>query len=291
MPISSSGAISLGRSASTTRENSAGHRLGYVSDSIISMNNADVRGLAEVSTTSGTTWSMSSLRGKPSWAYTATYDCSSYTGWTKYADTSGSDSSHKTTLYPLTGSYHWRFFSDGNEISYAYQTRSFDIANSFDLQFDVRTDTAYEPLQIGIATNSSLGGAGFSYWYNGLFTTTLNNVNMAPAATAEKWTGTLGSRIIVLYQANCDGTTTGAPRQALWTRLRFVGTRSGTTWSGTVTAISLEAADYGTVLGSSPFSFTSSGNYLVLRSYSDDDNGETGNGQSRWVDNIWVTLD
>lgn len=281
MPLISSGAISLGRSASTTATNSASHRLGQTAGTTVSMNDSVIRSLAEVSSTSATQWSLSSLYDKPSWAYTANYNCSSFTDWTPYPNTSGSSSSHKTNLWPSVSPTRWRMFADGSEISYVYQTRSFDLATSFDLLFDVMTDTTVDPLQIGICNNSTLGGPGFAYRYDGLYLATFNNNNMA--STSLTFNGSQGAKIISWYDVCAGGTS----RQAIFTRLRFVGTRSGSTWSGTVTALTTSDV----VIGSSSFSFTSSGNYLVVRSYSSDDNGETGDNTSTWVDNILVTVD
>lgn len=276
MPTNSSGPISLGRSETTTITNSVAHKLGYAQGATVSMNDTAIRSFAEVSTTSGVSYGMNSFLNKPTGAGTSTYDCSTLTGWTQSSNTDSGSSAKWVEVY---NSIHWKFRADGNLVPYVYQTRRLDLATSFDIQFDVLTNQSggINPVQIQIGANSSLAsGGGFRYG---------STIFSADSFTSSTHIGTIGSTLITFFNA-CN-TPTGTNRVSLWTRLRFVATRSGTTWSGTVTAISLAPADSGTVLGSSAFSFTAAGNYIVVRSFADAD----GDGEACFIDSAIITTD
>lgn len=272
MPINSSGAISLGASASTTRLNSVGSRLFVADGSALDMNNATLRNLAGVSTTSGDSYSMSNFYSKPSWAYSSYYDCSSFSGWTTSVNQTG-NSARQAVIYSAA---HWQMSADGNSVPYIYQTRDFGSATTFDIQFDVMNNDGSAPLlQLQIAASSGLAGTGFRY--------TSAGIDYCSFGSSTD-TGSVGGNLISWFGCN-GGNLYGQLRTGLWTRLRFVGSRSGSTWSGTVTAI---AAYYDSaVLGSANFSFNASGNVVGVRTFANED----GAGEACYVDNVWVTVD
>lgn len=278
MPINATGAISLGASASTNRTNSVGSRLFVTNNAALDMNNATLRSLAGVGG-SGTAYSLSNFYSKPTWAYTATYDCSSFTGWTTSVNTTGG-AARNVSVY---ASIHWRFYADGNSVPYVWQQRNFGEATTFDIQFDYMMNTSAPQMQFQLASSTGLVGTGFRCTLFGLDYCSFSSSTDI---------GTAGGNLITWW--SCTGPSPSPTlRQEKWTRIRLVGSRSGGTWSGTVSAIGLDPGDPpGTVFGTAAFSFAASGNGLVFRTFADNDGSNNdGSGTSLFIDTAWITLD
>lgn len=292
MPINASGAISLGASASTNRTNSVGSRLFVANGSGLDMNNPTLRSTAEVGG-SGTGYSLSNFYNKPSWAYSSYYDCSNFSGWTTSVNYDNSGNARYVTNY---ANAHWEFRADGNYVPFIWQERRFDLATTFDIQFDFMCNNATAPhmqfqiaSQVPVYTTTYFGTIPISNWSNTLggtgFRYTPSGIDYCSFGSGTD-IGSAGGNLITWYTP-CNGTTaaSGQLRTGLWTRLRFVGYKSGGVWYGTVTAT---AAYYdGAVLGSANFAFNASGNGVVARTFANEDGG----GQRAYVDNVWVTVD
>ena len=303
MPINASGAISLGASTNgqllstttTTRLNSVANRLFVADGSALDMNNATLRDLAGVSATSGTSYSMSNFYSKPSWAYSNSYDCSSFSGWNTSINTTGGSA----RFIGSYGGYHWQMYADGNSVPWVFQERNFGAATTFDIQFDYMMNYAEPQFQVQLAASvpawgqiipnispyswiGGLVGGGFRVTGFGLdYCSFSSNTNI----------GTVGSNLITWFSV-CDGGTSSVVRYNRWTRLRFVGYKSSGNWYGTVYAYGIDASEAYVTLGSASFGFVPSGNALAIRTFADDDGANNdGSGKSLFIDSVLVTLD
>jgi hypothetical protein len=295
MPINSSGIISLGASASTTRLNSVGSRLFVANGSALDMNNATLRATAGVGG-SGTAYSLSNFYSKPSWAYSNSYDCSSFSGWNHSINTTGGSARYIGSY----GGYHWQMYADGNSVPWVFQERNFGAATAFDIQVDYMMNTTDPQFQFQIAASVPVYGqiipniSPYS-WIGGLvgtgFRCTGTGLDYC-SFSSNTDNGSVGGNLITWYVLEGANNTSTTVRHNKWTRLRFVGYKSSGNWYGTVYAYGIDSSETYVTLGSASFGFVPSGNALAIRTHADGDGGNNdGSGTSLFIDSILVTVD
>jgi hypothetical protein len=303
MPINASGAISLGASTNgqllstttTTRLNSVANRLFVADGSALDMNNATLRATAGVGG-SGTAYSLSNFYSKPSWAYSNSYDCSSFSGWNTSINTTGGSA----RFIGSYGGYHWQMYADGNSVPWVFQERNFGEATAFDIQIDYMMNTADPQFQFQLATTAPVytNIIGTIYnWVGGLvngggFRCTGYGLDYC-GFSSNTDNGTVGGNLITWYYGPCaTNNTSTTVRYNKWTRLRFVGYKSSGNWYGTVYAYGIDSTETYVTLGSASFGFVPSGNAIAIRTHADNDGGNNdGSGTSLFIDSVWVTLD